>query len=1079
MEMATNFWNIQWGNAWHDYFAEGVDWSTTTNPWRQDFLSDMAPYTAIRYMDWVPTNSSTVRYWSSRIAKTANHYSTAGVAYEWQIDLCNRVGADIWITVPHLTVEDYEANPTANYWVSLANLIKQQLDPNLNVYVEYSNETWNTGPGFSQGQYCQSRGLAAGYDPDGYTAGFYFHVYAAMRLHKVFMDVFSDQPWRIKKVIAGQSSSDWGTRCEMLALQNSSINPLGLVPDFYSIAPYAGGGLNGASPTIRAEWTASVAQSVADIQGARSTMTQYYGTILPLALYESGQSLTNNGDVFARNPQSYDMYIEYLNAIDDNVVLAAHYTHTGTWASGGDWGAKESTWQTLADAHKYRAILDYANSHATEPPEQATNPSPANSATGVSPTADLTWAPGRWAVSHDVYFGTNPTPGPAEFHGNQTSVTFDPGALANNTTYYWRIDSVNPLGTTPGVVWNFTTESPTIRLYATADASSQGGGDCNTTYLNFSMWNLAFIKFDLSSIVGPLTSVKLLLHYNGTVARNIDVRDATSDAWTECVSVPGQGGTIMASAYAPGPAWCEFDVTSFVETEAAGDDVITFCVTTPDSTGWYPLNSRESTYPPELRIVQTNPPPGLANTPAPANGATSIPVDTNLAWSAGAGATSHDVYFGTASTPPFIQNQTATSFDLGTLNEGLTCYWRIDERNAYGVTTGVTWSFTVFTTPPGQATSPSPTIGATAVSTTTDLGWAAGSGASSHDVYFGTTNPPPFVRNQAGTTYDTNTMAGYVTYYWRIDEKNAGGTTTGNLWSFTTAIPPGQATGPSPTNGTTNVSRNADLAWTAGLYATSHDIYLGTTAPPAFVRNQTSTKFDPQTMAASSTYYWRIDECNAAGLKTTGTQWSFATGTDEGDGLVGLYYDNNDFTNYRITRLDPVVSFSWGSGSPDPVIGPDTFSVRWSGLVQPRYSETYTFTTYTSDGVRLWVDGNLIIDKWINQDTAVGWSGTAQLQADQKYDIQMDYYENVGSAMAYLRWSSPSQATQTIPQGRLFSLWPVGDLNRDYFVNLADVDIFTDQWLTSPDCNDPNCADLNDSGSVDFVDFAMMGENWE
>jgi hypothetical protein len=187
-------------------------------------------------MDWVPTNTSSVRYWSSRISKTANHYSTSGVAYEWQIDLCNRVGADIWITVPHLTVEDYEANPTNNYWVSLANLIKQQLDPNLNVYVEYSNETWNGG--FGQGTYCQSRGLSAGYDPDGYSAGFYFHVYAALRLQKVFLDVFSDQPQRIKKVIAGQAASgwppdkNWGCYCQMMALQNSSINPWGLVPDF-------------------------------------------------------------------------------------------------------------------------------------------------------------------------------------------------------------------------------------------------------------------------------------------------------------------------------------------------------------------------------------------------------------------------------------------------------------------------------------------------------------------------------------------------------------------------------------------------------------------------------------------------------------------------------------------------------------------------------------------------------------------------------------------------------------------------------------------------------------------------------
>jgi hypothetical protein len=73
------------------------------------------------------------------------------------------------------------------------------------------------------------------------------------------------------------------------------------------------------------------------------------------------------------------------------------------------------------------------------------------------------------------------------------------------------------------------------------------------------------------------------------------------------------------------------------------------------------------------------------------------------------------------------------------------------------------------------------------VSTTADLSWTAGSGATSHDVYFGTATTPPFVQNQAGTTYDPGTLLPTTTYYWRIDEKNAGGTTAGPIWSFVTA----------------------------------------------------------------------------------------------------------------------------------------------------------------------------------------------------------------------------------------------------------------------------------------------------
>lgn len=88
--------------------------------------------------------------------------------------------------------------------------------------------------------------------------------------------------------------------------------------------------------------------------------------------------------------------------------------------------------------------------------------------------------------------------------------------------------------------------------------------------------------------------------------------------------------------------------------------------------------------------------------------------------------------------------------------------------------------------PPAQATAPNPANATTNVTLTADLSWTAGFGATSHDVYFGTSSPGTFRGNQAGTTFDTGTMSANTTYYWRIDEKNAGGTTTGIVWSFST-----------------------------------------------------------------------------------------------------------------------------------------------------------------------------------------------------------------------------------------------------------------------------------------------------
>jgi hypothetical protein len=84
----------------------------------------------------------------------------------------------------------------------------------------------------------------------------------------------------------------------------------------------------------------------------------------------------------------------------------------------------------------------------------ASNPNPTHYGMGVRLDADLSWTSGRGATSHDFYFGTsNPPP----FIRNQTAATFDPGTLAQGTQYYWRIDEVNPSGTTRGSVWSFWT----------------------------------------------------------------------------------------------------------------------------------------------------------------------------------------------------------------------------------------------------------------------------------------------------------------------------------------------------------------------------------------------------------------------------------------------------------------------------------------------------------------------------------------------------------------------------------------------------------------------------------------------
>ena len=147
---------------------------------------------------------------------------------------------------------------------------------------------------------------------------------------------------------------------------------------------------------------------------------------------------------------------------------------------------------------------------------------------------------------------------------------------------------------------------------------------------------------------------------------------------------------------------------------------------------------------------------------------------------------------------------------------------------------------------------------------------------------------------------------------------------------------------------------------------------------------------------------------------------SKADSDSTGNGLKGEYYGNKDFTDLKLTRTDSSLDFDWGNDSPDSAIEVDTFSARWSGQIEPRFSETYKFYTTSDDGVRLWVNDQLIIDKFVDR-AATEDTATIELVAGEKYDIRLEYYENQGNASASLAWSSDSQEYEIVPQSQLYS----------------------------------------------------------
>jgi hypothetical protein len=158
---------------------------------------------------------------------------------------------------------------------------------------------------------------------------------------------------------------------------------------------------------------------------------------------------------------------------------------------------------------------------------------------------------------------------------------------------------------------------------------------------------------------------------------------------------------------------------------------------------------------------------------------------------------------------------------------------------------------------------------------------------------------------------------------------------------------------------------------------------------------------------------------------------------------------------------------------PSPLTGGDTFSIRWTGKLDPEHSETYSFRTNTDDGVRLWIDGDLIIDDWSTGPPRTNDASKALTAG--LHDIKMEYYEYNWDAYAKLYWRSPSQTDdewQIIPKERLYHDGS-GGLEAEYYENID----FTGGPVTQIDetINFEWATGDNGPGGVNFTHDVIVG----
>jgi hypothetical protein len=458
--------------------------------------------------------------------------------------------------------------------------------------------------------------------------------------------------------------------------------------------------------------------------------------------------------------------------------------------------------------------------------------SPANFSqlpSGTSQTT-LTWGTASGATSYDVYFGTSSNP---PFATN-TASTNTSVAVSSDQTYYWKIIAKNGCGSTDSSsgTWVFSVKCDPPEPFPLLSPASGTQLPAGTTQATLS-WASSTGATSYDVYFGTSSSPTLLTTTSSTSA-SVTVSSGQTYYWkvtanNTCSSAESSSGTWSLSVSCDPPG--------------------SFLLSSPGSGNQLPPGTTQAT----------------------------------LSWATSSGATSYDVYFGTSSSPSLYTTTSLTSTSVA-VSSGQTYYWKVTAKNACSSTesSSGTWSLSVSCDSPGSFVLSSPGNGTQLPAGTTQatLSWEASLGATSYDVYFGTSSSPPL----STTTSSTSTsvaVSSSQTYYWRVVARNDCDTTAANsgTWSLSVSCdPPGQFELLSPSSGTrlpADITQET-LTWTASSGATSYDVYFGTSSNPAVYASATSTSIQAPT-SSGETYYWRVvakNSCDST-ISSSGT-WSFA-----------------------------------------------------------------------------------------------------------------------------------------------------------------------------------------------------------
>lgn len=350
----------------------GLKNSREANPWHPSFLKRWAGVACIRLMDMMATNNSSQKSWVNRPHIQDASYAIKGVPAELLIDLANRLNTDCWFCIPHMADDDYIKE--------LAILVKNQLQPHLRAWVEYSNEVWNAG--FTQFSFAAKQGMALNLSREDWEAAFQYNAHRSVQIFNIWQNVLNDKQ-RLVNVIASQAANAW------LSEQLLKVSAVAQQADVLAIAPYVSMNVpqnkdeHGLSASVVAAWSLKqlfehlnankLAESKRWIQ-ANKNIADAYG--LKLVAYEAGQHLVGvqGGEdneqlteLFKKanaDKRMGDIYQQHLNDWDAaGGDLWCAFNSMSAWSKWGSWGLLESADQSTA---KYRVTMKWGQSKSSK-----------------------------------------------------------------------------------------------------------------------------------------------------------------------------------------------------------------------------------------------------------------------------------------------------------------------------------------------------------------------------------------------------------------------------------------------------------------------------------------------------------------------------------------------------------------------------------------------------------------------------------------------------------------------------------------------------------------------------------------